>query len=264
MPPIAASLTKVLSSWSSASLAEVAAAWPGCPVWAKIGGAASSPTATTAVVSEASWSFRKRHLAPSTGAFGPSSLLPKLPMRPPRYPQHPSAVPLSDALSFSFAGSFDKGPKDPPVGLAYLEFGVPLHPETETVARILDSLDDAVLGDGVDDEPRPGRLDRLMMRAVDPEAVHSGDAVKESGRDHPDGMPGLVARIGLAMRQAIRDFVRDMLDQGAAERDIQELLAAADPEYRHVLGERALCGGELEGSAPVLGLDCRVPRRLPE
>ena len=129
---------------------------------------------------------------------------------------------------------------------------------------ILDPLDDAVLGNGIDDEPRPGGLDRLMVRAVDPDSVHSGDAVKESAGNHPDGMPGLVARVGLAMRQAIRDFVRDMLDQGAAKRDIQELLAAADPEHRHVSGERAVCGGELEGSAAVLGLDCRVPRRLPE
>ena len=66
------------------------------------------------------------------------------------------------------------------------------------------------------------------------------------------------------MRQATRDFVGDMLDQGAAERDIQKLLAAADPEHRHILGERALCGGELKGSAAVFGFDCRVPRRLPE
>jgi hypothetical protein len=31
-------------------LAEVAAVWLGCAVWAKIGGAVKSPTATTAVV----------------------------------------------------------------------------------------------------------------------------------------------------------------------------------------------------------------------
>ena len=132
------------------------------------------------------------------------------------------------------------------------------------MARIFDPLDDAVLGDGVDDEPRPGGLDRLMVRTVDPEAGHSGDAVEEGAGDYPDGMPRLVARVGLAMCQAIRDFVRDMLDQGAAESDIQELLAAADPEHRHVLGERTLCGGELEGGAAVLGLDCRVPRLLAE
>ena len=132
------------------------------------------------------------------------------------------------------------------------------------MARIFDPLDDAILGNGVDDEPHSGSLDRLMVRAVDREAVHSGNAVKEGAGDHPDGMPRLVARVRLAMRQAIRNLVRDMLDQSATERDIQELLAAADPEHWHVLGERALCGSELEGSATVLGLDYRVPHRLPE
>jgi len=164
-------------------------------------------------------------------------------MRHPLYPQHPSAVLVIDALSFSSAGSLDQGAKYPAVSLADLEFGVPLHPETETVTRILDPLDDAVLGDGIDDEPRSGGLDRLMVCAVDPEAVHSGDAVQKGTGDHPDGMPGLVARVGLAMRQAIRDFVWDVLDQRAAERDIQELLAAADPEHRHRLCESASYGG---------------------
>src|SRR6185437_15428149 len=116
---------------------------------------------------------------------GRSSLLPELPMRHPRCPQYPSAGLVTRAglvrvaLSFSPAGNFDEGPKYPAVGLADLKFGVPLHPETEAVARIFDPLDDAVLGDGVDDEPRPGSLDRLMVRTVDPEAGHSGDAVEE-------------------------------------------------------------------------------------
>src|ERR1700757_826258 len=120
-----------------------------------------------------------------------------------RYPQHSSAVLPSDTLSFSFAGNLDKSPKYSAVSLADLELGVPLHAETEAVARILDPLDDAVLGDGGDDEPRPGGLDCLMVGAVDPEAVHSGDAVQKGAGGHTDGMPGLVARVGLAMRQAI-------------------------------------------------------------
>ena len=56
------------------------------------------------------------------------------------------------------------------------------------------------------------------------------------------------------------------LRQSAAvgENYLNELLTAADSEDRHVLGERALYRGKLEGGAPVLGLDCRVPCRLPE
>jgi hypothetical protein len=81
---------KSLVSWSSTFLAEVAAAWLGCPVWAKIGEAASSPTATTTVVvsKQSIMATRERHLATSSDAFRRSSLLPKLPMRHPRYPQY--------------------------------------------------------------------------------------------------------------------------------------------------------------------------------
>ena len=64
----------------------------------------------------------------------------------------------NDVLSFSSVGNFDKGPKDLAVGLADLEFRVPLDAETKAPARILDALDDAVLGDGIDDEPGPASL----------------------------------------------------------------------------------------------------------
>jgi hypothetical protein len=73
-----------------------------------------------------------------------------------------------------------------------------------------------------------------VVGAVDVKAIRSGDAVQESARDDPDRVSWLVARVRLAVRQAIRDFVRDALDQGPAERNIQELLAAADPEHRHL------------------------------
>ena len=54
--------------------------------------------------------------------------------------------------------SLDKGPENPSIGLVDLELRVPLHAETEAVARILDPLDDAVLGDRVDDEAGPAPL----------------------------------------------------------------------------------------------------------
>ena len=51
-----------------------------------------------------------------------------------------------------------------------------------------------------------------------------------------------------------------MLDQRAAEDDVQQLLAAADAEHRHVAGERPLGDLDLEGGAPGLQLHRGVAR----
>ena len=51
-------------------------------------------------------------------------------------------------------GGCDKGAEDPAVGLADLEFRVPLHAEAKAPARVLDALDDAVLGDRIDHHAR--------------------------------------------------------------------------------------------------------------
>src|SRR5215831_10129790 len=72
----------------------------------------------------------------------------------------------------SLTGRCNKGPEDAAVGLADLEFRMPLHAEAEAVARIFDPLDHAVLGDRVDDKTRACRLDRLMMGAVHTKAIH--------------------------------------------------------------------------------------------
>src|SRR5262249_47375577 len=120
--------------------------------------------------------------------------------------------------------------------------------------------DDAIFGDRINDETRPRRLDRLMMRAVNAEALYAGDAVEQGAGDDPDRVSGLAARVRLAMRQAIRDFVWDGLRQCAPKRNIHELLPAADPEHRHPSLQRPLRGGELERGAAVLGLDGRMPR----
>jgi hypothetical protein len=138
---------------------------------------------------------------------------------------------------------------------------MPLDAEAEAVTGVFfDTLDDTVLGDGIDDETRPRGLDRLVMGAVDAERIASRDAMEERPRDHPDRIRGLVARVRLAVRQAIRDFVWNVLDQGPAERNIQELPAAADPEHRHFPGEGAFRGGELElvRQSLVVTLGCRV------
>src|SRR5439155_19203966 len=107
----------------------------------------------------------------------------------------------------SSAGGFDKGPEDQAVCLVDLKLGVPLDAEAEAVARVFDAFDDAVLGDGIDDEAGPGLFDRLMVGAVDSEAQGAGDAVQKCPSDHRDGVPGLVARVRLTVRHAAGDLI---------------------------------------------------------
>jgi len=66
------------------------------------------------------------------------------------------------------------------------------------------------------------------------------------------------------VRHAALDLVRNVLDQGPAEHDIQQLLAAADAEHRHPSGKRAFGRGELESCTAVLGSDTRVAGRSAE
>src|SRR5215468_11199416 len=76
----------------------------------------------------------------------------------------------SPAASLICARSFRVGRRDQSleqlaVALADAELGMPLHADAEGQARIFDPLDDAVGGDGVDDDAGTDRFHRLMMRA---------------------------------------------------------------------------------------------------
>src|SRR5262245_58500450 len=112
---------------------------------------------------------------------------------------------------------------------------------------MLDALDDTVTGYRVDDDIRADRFDRLMMRAVDGQRLSAGDAVQQRTRPDPDIVARLVARVRLAMRQRVGNLIRDVLDQRAAEYDVEELLAAADAEHRQVPGESTAGDREFEG-----------------
>src|SRR6185437_4357800 len=66
----------------------------------------------------------------------------------------------------------------------------------------------------------PGVLHRLMMRRVDRHFAHARDAMKQRAGFDFHGVARLGARVGLLVRQRVRPFVGNVLDQGAAERDI--------------------------------------------
>ena len=112
----------------------------------------------------------------------------------------------------------------------------------------------------VDDDAvrRIGR--RLVMGAVHLQLVGADDAVQLRALGHLHDVAGLVARVGLLVGQRVGDRVGNVLDQLAAQHDVQQLLAAADAQHRLVAVERALGHAELEGGAAVLGDHRRVAR----
>ncbi len=137
---------------------------------------------------------------------------------------------------------------------------MPLHAKHEAVPGVLDSLDHPVGRARVHDQAGGGLAHGLMVGAVDLDLVHSDDPVQQGfGRDR-DGMAGLGARVGLLVGERARDRVGDVLNERAAERDVQELLAPADAEHGHLLSDRAVGQGELEGGPIVLGRDRLVAR----
>ena len=80
---------------------------------------------------------------------------------------------------------------------------------------------------------------RLMMRRIHVHLVDADDIVKPRSLGDGDAMTRLVSGIWLLVRQSILHAVRDMLDQGSAERDVQQLLSTADAEKRHVARDGA-------------------------
>ena len=86
------------------------------------------------------------------------------------------------------------------------------------------------------DHDAVGRVGRgLVMGAVHRQLVGADDPVQQrAGRDL-HRMAGLVARVGLLVRQRVGHRIGNVLDQLAAQHDMQQLLAAADAEHRLVL-----------------------------
>ena len=105
---------------------------------------------------------------------------------------------------------------------------------------------------GADDDAGADPLGRLVVGAVDRQPVGAGDAVQQRARRDRDLVAGLGARVRLLVRQRVRHGVGDVLDQRAAQHDVEQLLAAADAEHRLVALDRALGDRPLEAGAALL------------
>ena len=143
--------------------------------------------------------------------------------------------PVHRRLSTGVAESPEQGAMHPVVG--DMPFRVPLHPEGES-GRVddADRLDRAVVGDRLDREPRRHGVDGLAMQTIDRRSVAAGEVGKQTaGRDRD-----VVARPDLLVQRrlpvapmvvAARHFMQVRV-QGATERDVQLLNAAADAILR--------------------------------
>ena len=127
--------------------------------------------------------------------------------------------------------------------------------------RVLYAFDHAVWRQRIDREAGGGLGDGLVMGAVHLHGLRADDGVQHAAGFQRHGMARLGARVGLLVGERVRHRVRDVLDEGAAQRHVHQLLAAADAEGGHRLPVRAAGNGKLEGGAPVLGGDGLVPCR---
>ena len=121
---------------------------------------------------------------------------------------------------------------------------MPLHADAESARGILDGFDDAIGRGGGRDESFSERLHGLMMAAVHGALIAVLDAgahqaFERASWRHPDVMRNREPGFTYDMLDAAGDFVRDVLHEGAAARDVQHLNAAANREHREIGLDRA-------------------------
>ncbi len=109
--------------------------------------------------------------------------------------------------------------------------GVPLDGHQPRVVGRLHGFDDAVRGRGDDIEARAEVLDRLVMEAGDGDRA-SDQLVQPAALRERDVVGREVPRGALRVLDGVGYLARDVLVEGAAVRDVDELDAAADREDR--------------------------------
>ena len=122
---------------------------------------------------------------------------------------------------------------------ARVDLGVPLHAEHPARVRHLDRLDEVVEhAPAARHEPVAEPVDGLVVVRLG--AVHELAARPRGERSlgEPDVVVGVVERAEPAPVVAVADVVGQVLDQRPAERDVEQLHAAADAEQRQVALDR--------------------------
>src|SRR5579862_8670103 len=140
----------------------------------------------------------------------------------------------------SAAGFGDQGAEEILLpGLVLKPFGVPLDADHEAVGAALDGFDDAVVSNRRDGESPPQRVDGLVVPGVHAGMVLADDVAELAASEDADGVRRPIG-MGVDIRQVI-----NMLVQGAAQGDVELLVAAADAERRQVPLEHFAEGHEI-------------------
>lgn len=121
---------------------------------------------------------------------------------------------------------------------------MPLQPDEKPVGRRFDGLDDAVRGQGADNETRRGLFDRLMMRAVYAHGSLFDNPAEDAVRDNRNRVRQSGSRFGLAMRQRVVGLRWNVLKEASAAGHVHGLHAAADSKHRNSRSCRQ--SGEIE------------------
>src|SRR5215510_4261251 len=167
----------------------------------------------------------------------------------------------------SAAGGVDEGGEEPPRGLeaAHEVLGVPLHSHHEAgVVVELHALYELIGRPRHRLQPAAERLDHLVMEAVDLDVIdaeHLGEAAAGSDADL---VRRLITRRLLAVLDLRPGLRAHVLVEGAAERDVEHLDAAANSEERRLLLERHVRHRRLERIARRRHVVERRMRRLAE
>jgi len=132
---------------------------------------------------------------------------------------------------------------------------MPLYGEQEVVGRIFEGFDDPVFGiAGCHDQPRSQLIDGLMVARVHLNFGGAEDGGKAGMRLQLDGMYGLRRR---RVPAAMTAGLREVLDEGPAAMNVQQLQTTANGEDRDV----GLLGSREQASFEVVALGIDVVER---
>ena len=109
-----------------------------------------------------------------------------------------------------------------------MKFRMPLHAKAESSSLLLYSLNYTITGTGVDYGRWSDFCYGLMMGAIHFNFVYTNNFVKDCSGQNIDAVSRLIPRVWLFMSKSTCDLVRDVLDQAAAKRNIQQLFASTD------------------------------------
>jgi NAD(P)-dependent dehydrogenase (short-subunit alcohol dehydrogenase family) len=124
-------------------------------------------------------------------------------------------------------------------------FGVPFHTDHERGRRQLNGLDHAVRCPRRRHQTGTETIDRLMVRAPDPDRLVQDLRQSRPGFDTDFRRPEATGR---RLVTGVTDVIGEVLDEAASEMDVQHLHAATDGEHRNVVGE----GGGEESNLTVI------------